>query len=162
LLLVLQRHLVECIERGFATVDPDEPLVDQVVHVLREQYVYFSKDRRLWLQAVQELAAFPHAGDKMPASGTADILQRRTTMRRRMAGLVARHQSLGKADPAIDPADLSAIIGAVYQYEVREWLLASELSGEAQIDVAKGLEQLRRRLSHALKGAVSPNSFSRG
>jgi AcrR family transcriptional regulator len=153
LLLVLHQHLVECVEQGFATLDRSANLVDQIIHIFREQYRFLAKDPRLSLRAFQESAFFPHSGEKLGEFEVASYQHRRMFLRKRMTELVAEHQQAGNLDPNADPNTVTEVAVAVYLHEVREWLMAAEYK-RAGTDIRAGLEKLRGRLTFALSGAM--------
>jgi AcrR family transcriptional regulator len=149
LLLVHSNHLVAGIERGFSSRDRSAPLVDQIVHVLREQYRYLATDLRLSLYSVQ---GRPEINGKMSEYATARHQWRRSMIRQRMTELIAAEQRRGNVIPDVDPAAVSRIALGVYSYEVRDWLISSEVS--EKLDVPRGIAQLQKQLSIALAGVV--------
>jgi AcrR family transcriptional regulator len=159
LLLILHEHLVRCVEHAFSTLDPAATLLDQVVHVYREQYLYLGADARLSLRAVQEAASFPGADERLSASEVAGYLHRRVDIRKRLSELVLHHQQLGAIDPAVDPEDITEVTSAIYQREVRMWLHAAELL-QTTPNVRNGVERLRKRLAFALSGALRSNQHA--
>ena len=155
LLLIHNEQLRLCHERAFATLDPAAGPLDQIVHVFREQYLYLARDTRLSLQAMQEASYFSRADRKIPELEVADYVRRKAEARKRLAELVVSHQQRGNVRPEIDPVDVVEISMSIYVSEVREWLTAIELEHVTNPDVAKGIEQLRRRLALALSCAMA-------
>lgn len=149
LLLIHNEHLHECIEKGFATLDRSQSLIDQIVHIFSEQYRYLGKDPRLSLQAAQGATFYLTRDRTIPKDEVADYLDRRASLRKRIAELVVAEQARGRVDPRIDPSDVVEVSMSIYVHEVREWLVAIDLK-RSKPDVALGLAQLRRRLAFAL------------
>jgi len=155
LLLIHNEQLRLCHERAFATLDPAADLVDQIVHVFREQYVYLARDTRLSLQAMQEASYFSRADRKIPELEVADFVRRKAAARKRLAELVVVQKQRGNVGPEIDPVDVVEISMSIYVSEVREWLTSIEVEHVRKPNVATGIKKLRHRLRLALAGAMA-------
>jgi AcrR family transcriptional regulator len=138
LLLVFGHNLELCTQRAVATLDRDASLVDQLVHIYREH---------------RELSFFfPDDKTQDPESPIAQYLEKRTAGRAQIVKLIEDQQAAGFVDATHDARDIAAVIIAVHQVEMRDWLSREHHS------VAAGLKRLRHILSLALMGVMITSS----
>ncbi len=153
LLLVFGHNLELFTQRAVATLDRSAPLVDQLLHIYRERYRFFADDRNISLPLLREVSFFfPSATAADPESPIAQYLEKRAAGRAQIVALIAEQQAAGLVDPTVDPRDIAAVIIAVHQVEMREWL------GGEQPSVDAGLTRLRTVLGVALRGVLRTRS----
>jgi AcrR family transcriptional regulator len=155
LLLIHNEQLRLCHERAFATLDVNADLVDQIVHVFRENYLYLARDTRLSLQAMQEASYFSRADRHIPELEAADYVQRKAAARKRLGELVRAHQLRGSVSADIDPVDVVEVSMSIYVSEVREWLTSIEMVSPFSVDLVSAIGLLRRRIAFALAGTIA-------
>jgi AcrR family transcriptional regulator len=149
LLLVFGRHLELCTQSAMATIDRDAPFIDQLIHIYRERYAFFHEDINISLPLLREISFFfPDAAAADAESPIAQFLEKRAGGRAQIIALVAEQQARGLIDASHDPRDIAAVIVAVHQVEVREWLAKEHPT------VADGLARLKKMLVLALLGVV--------
>jgi AcrR family transcriptional regulator len=153
LLLVFGHNLELCTQRAVATLDRDASLVDQLVHIYRERYNFFYDDINISLPLHRELSFFfPDDKTQDPESPIAQYLEKRTAGRAQIVKLIEDQQAAGFVDATHDARDIAAVIIAVHQVEMRDWLSREHHS------VADGLKRLRHILSLALMGVMITSS----
>jgi AcrR family transcriptional regulator len=157
LLLVFGRHLELCTQSAMATIDRDAPFIDQLIHIYRERYVFFAEDINVSLPLQREISFFfPDAAAADAESPIGQFLEKRAAGRAQITSLVAEQQARGEIDDTHDPRDIAAVIIAVHQVEVREWLAKPHPS------VAEGLARLKKMLILALLGVTRGTDTPRG
>jgi AcrR family transcriptional regulator len=151
LLLVFGRHLEVCTQSAMATVDRDAPFIDQLIHFYRERYGFFYEDINVSLPLLREISFFfPAAAAADAESPIAQFLEKRAAGRAQIIALVEEQQTRGLIDDAYEARDIAAVIIAVHQVEVREWLAKEHPT------VADGLARLKKMLALALLGVMRP------
>ena len=149
LLLVFGRNLELCTQRALAMLDRNAPLVDQLIHIYRERYTFFHDEITIARALHREVSFFfPDDATHDPESPAAQYLDKRAAGRAQIVALIEDQQAAGRIDTAHDARDIAAIIIAVHQVEMRDWL------GKDDHSVAEGLRRLRHVLSLALTGII--------
>jgi AcrR family transcriptional regulator len=151
LLLVFGRHLEVCTQSAMASIDRDAPFIDQLIHFYRERYGFFYEDINVSLPLLREISFFfPAAAAADTESPIAQFLEKRAAGRAQIIALVEEQQARGLIDDAYEARDIAAVIIAVHQVEVREWLAKEHPT------VADGLARLKKMLALALLGVMRP------
>jgi AcrR family transcriptional regulator len=156
LLLVFGRNLELCTQRAVATLDRNASLVDQLIHVYRERYNFFYDDINISLPLQREVSFFfPDDETQDPESPIAQYLEKRAAGRAHIVKIIEDQQTAGFVDAAYDARDIAAMVIAIHQVEMRDWL------GKKHHSVAAGLERLRHILSLALMGVMTASRKSK-
>ena len=148
LFLIYTDELDALTEEAFADVPPHDRLIDELVHIFGFYYRYFARDPGLAKYILRELTFF--------VSGVQG--QRFQQNRHRVISLLVERLRLAKARgilrPTANPETVGWVMFAVYQAEIREWLLDPAPDPEA------ALVSLRRALEVATEGCVAPGHGS--
>ena len=134
LFLICTEELEGLTDSAFDRIPKKDLLIDEVVHIFGYYYRYFAKQPRLSKYILRELTFF--------VSGIQG--QRFQRNRRRVIGCLVDHladaKKRGLIRSSVDPKTLGWVIFAVFQAEIREWLLGTEPNARS------GLRSLRRAL----------------
>jgi len=145
LAMVYRDELHVLTETTFATVPPDAPLLDQLMHVLTARYAYWSSDPALARHAVRETFAAIYPASAAAPGGEAPPEE---LLRARLTDLIAGGQRAGRVT-ADDEAELIArVVLDIYLSENRAWL------AEPEPDLPTGTGRLRAALALALRALI--------
>ena len=122
LFLICTDELESLTDRAFEGVPAQDRLIDELIHVFGFYYGYFAEQPGLSKYILRELT--------------------------HLEGAKAR----GLLKPDADPADVGWVVFAIYQAEIREWLV--DPAPESVPEPADGLRSLRRALNVALDGCA--------
>ena len=140
LFLICTEELEALTDRAFGRVPPDAKLIDQLIDIFGHYYRYFAAQPGLAKYILRELTFF--------VSGVQG--QRFQENRHRVISLLVDHIARAKARGLVrqssDPEIAGWVIFAVYQAEIREWLL------DDVPDPKTGLGSLRRALDIVIEG----------
>tara|TARA_R110002072_G_scaffold103085_8_gene226257 strand:- start:1090 stop:1749 length:660 start_codon:yes stop_codon:yes gene_type:complete len=146
LFLICTDELESLTARAFEGVPAQDRLIDELIHVFGFYYGYFAEQPGLSKYILRELTFF--------VSGVQG--QRFQANRRRVISQLVTHLEGAKArgllKPDADPADVGWVVFAIYQAEIREWLV--DPAPESVPEPADGLRSLRRALNVALDGCA--------
>lgn len=138
-------ELEDLTDRAFDSVPECPHLMDELIHIFGFYYRYFAEQPGLARYILRELTFF--------VSGVQG--QRFQENRRRVISQLVDHlragQSRGIVRTDADPETAGWAIFAIYQAEIREWLL------NERPDPETGMRSLRRALAVAIDGCA-PNS----
>tara|TARA_R110000868_G_scaffold39376_4_gene137133 strand:+ start:54685 stop:55326 length:642 start_codon:yes stop_codon:yes gene_type:complete len=142
LFLICTDELEDLTDRAFDAVPARDRLIDELIHVFGFYYRYFGEQPGLARYILRELTFF--------VSGVQG--QRFQENRRRVISRLVEHlrdaQARGLVREDADPENVGWGMFAIYQAEIREWLL------DASPDPEKGLLSLRRALGVATEGCI--------
>lgn len=134
--------LEDLTDRAFAGVPVSPQLMDELIHIFGHYYRYFAEQPGLARYILRELTFF--------VSGVQG--QRFQENRRRVIARLVEHlrggQGRGVVRVDADPENTGWAIFAIYQAEIREWLL------DESPDPETGLASLRRALAVAIEGCA--------
>lgn len=143
LFLICTDELEALTDKAFDAVPQENRLIDELIHIFEFYYGYFAEQPGLSKYILRELTFF--------VSGVQG--QRFQSNRHRVISQLVEHLKGAKArrllQDGADPADVGWVVFAIYQAEIREWLI------DPAPDPADGLESLRRALNVALDGCAS-------
>ena len=143
LFLICTDELEALTDRAFEAVPEKDRLIDELIYIFDFYYGYFAEEPGLSKYILRELTFF--------VSGVQG--QRFQSNRHRVISQLVEHlkgaKTRGLLKEGADPADVGWVVFAIYQAEIREWLI------DAAPDPAEGLESLRRALNVALDGCAS-------
>lgn len=143
LFLICTDELEALTDSAFDAVPEKDRLIDELIHIFDFYYGYFAEQPGLSKYILRELTFF--------VSGVQG--QRFQSNRHRVISQLVEHLKAAKArgllKDSADPADVGWVVFAIYQAEIREWLI------DPAPDPAEGLESLRRALNVALDGCAS-------
>lgn len=134
--------LEDLTDRAFADVPECPGLMDELIHIFGFYYRYFAEQPGLARYILRELTFF--------VSGVQG--QRFQENRRQVIARLVDHLRTGLARGVVrvdaDPENVGWALFAIYQAEIREWLLDESPDPEA------GLQSLRRALTVAIDGCA--------
>jgi AcrR family transcriptional regulator len=134
--MVFRDELHAMTERTLATVRPEAPLIEQLMHLFAPRYAFWGADPVLARHAVRETIALSYDGTTPPeAELGAGILR-----------LVHAAQARAAIDAAVDAHLIVRVILDIYLSEHRGWL------AQTQPVLADGIARLREALTLALRG----------
>ena len=140
LFLICTEQLEALTDDAFDRVPSEDLLVDELIYIFGHYYRYFAEQPRLSKYILRELTFF--------VSGVQG--QRFQRNRRRVISYlidhIARAKERGLIRSSADPQTVGWVIFAVYQAEIREWLL------DSVPDPRTGLRSLRRALNVVIEG----------
>lgn len=143
LFLICTDELEALTDKAFVAVPEKGRLIDELIHIFDFYYSYFAEQPGLSKYILRELTFF--------VSGVQG--QRFQSNRHRVISQLEAHLNGAKARGLLkqnaDPADVGWVVFAIYQAEIREWLI------DPAPDPADGLRSLRRALNVALDGCAA-------
>ena len=143
LFLICTEELEALTDDAFDRIPEKDRLIDELIYIFGFYYRYFAEQPRLSKYVLRELTFF--------VSGVQG--QRFQENRHRvisfLADHIARAKQRGLVRQATDPRTVGWVAFAVYQAEIREWLLDSTPDPET------GLQSLRRALDVVIEGCDS-------
>lgn len=143
LFLICTDELEALTDNAFGAVPEKERLIDELIHIFDFYYGYFAEQPGLSKYILRELTFF--------VSGVQG--QRFQSNRHRVISQLVEHLKAAKARGLLketsDPGDVGWVVFAIYQAEIREWLI------DPAPDAADGLRSLRRALNVALDGCAA-------
>jgi len=143
LFLICTDELEELTDRAFGDVPEKDLLIDELIHIFGFYYRYFAEQPGLSKYILRELTFF--------VSGVQG--QRFQSNRHRVISQLVAHLEAARARGLLkqgaDPTDVGWVVFAIYQAEIREWLI------DPAPDPAAGLQSLRRALNVALQGCAA-------
>jgi len=145
LAMVYREELHDLTEATFASVPPQAPLLEQLMHVLTPRYVYWSSDPALARHAVRETFAAIYPADGAAGRNEAPP---EALLRTRLAGLVPAAQAAGRIRADDDPELIARVVLDIYLSENRAWL------AESEPHLATGSNRLRSALELALRALI--------
>jgi AcrR family transcriptional regulator len=142
LFLICTEELEELTDNAFDGIPKKDLLLDELVHIFGYYFRYFAKQPRLSKYILRELTFF--------VSGVQG--QRFQRNRRRVIGCLVEHladaKERGLVRSSVDPKTLGWVVFAVFQAEIREWLLDDEPNART------GLQSFRRALDVVAQGCA--------
>lgn len=142
LFLICTEELEELTDQAFDRIPKKDLLINELIHVFGYYYRYFEKQPRLSKYILRELTFF--------VSGIQG--QRFQRNRRRVIGCLVNHladaKERGLIHSSADPKTVGWVAFAVFQAEIREWLIDKEPKATS------GLRSLRRALKVVLEGCA--------
>lgn len=125
-----------------------EELLEQLLFVFEARYRYWGADRKLALNALQELTV--KRGQSAAGAQLPHYDDRQYALRGHFAELVRAQQARGRIRPSADPDTVAQVVLAIYNSSIRSWLRNDE------VVLADGLAELRKLLRLALEGCAGP------
>jgi AcrR family transcriptional regulator len=139
LMMAVNDELADLTQAAFRSVDPDAPLLEQLLHVFAPRLEYWGRDPDLARHALHMTAGEAYDSE------TGRFVAARQGMLEQLTSLLAPQQTAGAIDPALDLATAARFIVDVYIGENRRWLAA-----HAPV-VPSGMLDLERMLGLALR-----------
>lgn len=150
LFLLVNDDLEDCIRRSIAAVQVEETLHARLMAVMRIHFEYFGRLPVLSRQALREMYFYQEGKQ------SARFLATRAGLGRLIQDLVERAVAARLIHAEAAPDDITRVIFAIYQVELRRWLVSE------QPDLETGLSGLGRQLLIVLNGlAPRPEALSR-
>lgn len=140
LLLVFMEEMQGVIDKAFAAVPADAPLVDQLVHVFAGLADYHAEDVRLARAFIREIAFNEDRERRREVMGVRTVINAGVA---RLIGEAQRRREIGRE---LDPGDAAQVYFSVYFLLLQNWL-------NDDIDRGSFDAQLRRRLETAVAGS---------
>jgi TetR/AcrR family transcriptional regulator len=144
LFLVFNDEQDELIEAAYRNISKELPLVEQLIAVFRPFYELFASEPTFARYLLRELIFYESGAQ------AARFQQGRRRIVGRVEGMIVAAQEAGRLGTAEDGRVIARLIFAVYQAEIRRWLL------EANPRPKKGLDALKRVLELVIRG-LEPN-----
>jgi len=148
LLMVMNDDLDVLTATSFASVNPEDALLDQLIHVFKPRLEYWASHPELSRFALSETTD-SRQKDRSSVEAARHSF-RRGTIFSNVAKLVRSCQERGLARTDEDPTQMAWVIMCLYIAMVRMWIAASEPQ------VAAGLAELRTGMRLAIKGLANP------
>ena len=128
------------LETTYQELPDDMPVVEQLVAAFRPFYEHFADEPVFARYLLRELIFYESGAQ------AARFQQGRRRLVTRLEGLIVAAQKAGRLQSDEDGRTIARLIFAVYQAEIRRWLL------EANPRPKKGLDALRRALNIVVSG----------
>jgi len=148
LFLICTSELEALTDKAFGDVPRSDRLIDELIHIFDFYYRYFAEQPGLSKYILRELTFF--------VSGVQG--QRFQSNRHRVISQLEEHltgaRARGLLKEGANPADVGWVVFAIYQAEIREWLV------DPAPDPVDGLQSLRRALNVALDGCAAETEIS--
>lgn len=149
LFLLVNDDLEDCIRRSVAAVQAENSLHARLMAVMRIHFEYFGRLPVLSRQALREMYFYQEGKQ------SARFLATRAGLGRLMQDLVERAVAARLIQTDAAPDDVTRVLFAIYQVELRRWLVSEEP------DLETGLADLGRQLLIVLSGlAPRPEALS--
>lgn len=157
LFLVFNDDLDRVVDRAVAAVNPDAPLIDQLVDWYRPFYEYFAKEPDFGRWALDGLVPYDGTAEALSPLSPQAMQHRDRVERTRafLAGLVAKSQRSGEIAVVAESALVARVIISIYLIELRRWLF------QGSLDPTEGLRTLRRMFKIVTDGLVKDSVPSR-
>jgi AcrR family transcriptional regulator len=140
LFLLVNDDLEDCIRRSIAASQAEDTLYARLMAVMRIHFEYFGRLPVLSRQVLREMYFYQEGKQ------SARFLATRAGLGRLMQNLVERAVAAGLIHAGAAPDDITRVVFAIYQVELRRWLISEEPDLEA------GLSDLGRQLLIVLNG----------
>jgi len=149
LFLLVNDDLEDCIRRSVAAAQAEHSLYARLMAVMRIHFEYFGRLPVLSRQALREMYFYQEGKQ------SARFLATRAGLGRLMQDLVERAVAARLIQTDAAPDDVTRVLFAIYQVELRRWLVSEEP------DLETGLAGLGRQLLIVLNGlAPLPEALS--
>ncbi len=149
LFLIVNEDLEQCVANASASVDPDGPLLANLLKVLRIHYEYFARSPVVSRAALREMY-FYQSGKQSQR-----FLANRDQLRFLLTRLIAKAINTKQIKSAEAPEVIAQTIFAVYQVDLRIWLANDKPK------IRPGMDALRRKLEIVMRG-LSPKTSALG
>ena len=143
LFLIANEGLEEAIAAGQVAVQPDAPLLDNLLAVFRHQYAFFARQPILSRFVLREMTFYESGAQARAFQATRDALIAL------IGGIVAQAMRQSRIAAAETPQLVGWTIFCIFQVELRRWV------ADGDLDLRKGLNRLRRTLDVCITG-LSP------
>lgn len=140
LFLVFNDEQDQLLEAAYRDIPAHLPVVEQIVAVFRPFYEQFASEPTFARYLLRELIFYESGAQ------AARFQQGRRRIVSRIEGLVEAAQEAGRLGTTEDGRIIARLVFAVYQAEIRRWLL------ETNPRPKKGLDALRRVLDLVIRG----------
>lgn len=149
LFLLVNDDLEDCIRRSITAVQAENSLYARLMAVMRIHFEYFGRIPVLSRQALREMYFYQEGKQ------SARFLATRAGLGRLMQDLVEHAMAARLIQTDAAPDDVTRVLFAIYQVELRRWLVSEEP------DLETGLAGLGRQLLIVLNGvAPRPEALS--
>jgi AcrR family transcriptional regulator len=148
LFLVFNDEQDRLVDATYQDISPALPFVEQLIAAFRPFYDFFAREPAFARYLLRELIFYESGAQ------AARFQQGRRRIVTRVEQLIAAAQDAGRIGAAEDSRAIARLIFAVYQAEIRRWLL------EPDPQPKKGLESLRRALNLVIRG-LEPSESAR-
>lgn len=138
--LIFNEELDNTLERAFRSADPETPFLDQLVSVFSTFYAEFSKNAALSRILLKELTFLSEG------IHSERFRERRRTMMKKIAALVAAAQANGSIRSRDNPAFIAHHIFFIFTGAIRSWF-----AGE-KFELPAGVAELRAHFKLHLTG----------
>jgi AcrR family transcriptional regulator len=143
LFLIANEGLEEAIGVGAAAVQPDVPLLDNLLAVFRHQYAFFARQPILSRLVLREMTFYESGAQARAFQATRDALIAL------IGSTVAQAMQQGRVAAVETPQLVGWTIFCIFQVELRRWVSGRDL------DLRQGQNRLRRTLNVCITG-LSP------
>ena len=143
LFLIANEGLEEAIAAGQAAVQPEAPLLDNLLAVFRRQYVFFAGQPILSRLVLREMTFYESGAQARAFQATRDALIAL------IGSTVAQAMQQSRIAATETPQLVGWTIFCIFQVELRRWV------ADGDLDLRKGLNRLRRTLNVCITG-LSP------
>lgn len=143
LFLIVNEGLEDAIAAGQAAVQPDAPLLDNLVAVFRQQYIFFARQPILSRLVLREMTFYESGAQARAFQATRDALMAL------IDNIVMQAMQQDRIAATETPQLVGWTIFCIFQVELRRWVAAGDL------DLRRGLNRLRRTLNVCITG-LSP------
>jgi AcrR family transcriptional regulator len=140
LFLLVNDDLQRVVEKAAAGVQPDRPMLENLLRTFQQHYRYFAQEPALSRLALREMSFYD----------TGPEAQKFLKTRERLVALIAEivrtaanHKAISSTE---SPSLIAQVIFSIYQVEVRHWLSSDELN------LTRGIGALRRQLKLLISG----------
>jgi len=140
LFLIANEGLEEAIAAGRAALQPDAPLLDNLLAVFRHQYAFFARQPILSRLVLREMTFYESGAQARAFQATRDALIAL------IGGAVTQAMRQRRIAAAETPQLVGWTIFCIFQVELRRWVAAGDL------DLRQGLNRLRRTLNVCISG----------
>ncbi len=140
LFLIINDDLQEVVEKAVASIEPDCPMLDNLLRLFQAHYRYFKRQPTLSRLALREMNFYAGGAEARK------FLKTRERLIDVIDGIVRAAIDRGAIAPPDDSSLIAWVIFSIYQVEIRHWLSSKELN------TTRGLDHLRRQLVLLMDG----------
>jgi AcrR family transcriptional regulator len=149
LMMIINDDLDDINESAATAVDPDAPLIEQLLAFFSARYAYWASEPGLARPAVQE--TFDFLGIvREQGPETARFYARRPKIEQMLVDIVSHGQAAGLVAEDESAELIASLFMTIYLTEVRRWLNQSKPQVEA------GIARLGELLALAIRGVAAP------
>lgn len=145
LFLIANDGLLEAASQAQAAVDPNAPLLENLLNVFRHHYEFFGRQPALSRLVLREMAFYEAGAQARPFHDTREAL---IELLGRIVRMAADKRMISTDET---PEFVGWALFCIYQVELRRWIAHDD------IDLREGLDRLQRALKVLVRG-VNPTT----